>query len=43
MGVDLAIDGDGHAYVAGEAYDTSFPTTAGAYQTAFRGDVGDVR
>jgi hypothetical protein len=30
----IAVDGDGDAYVAGEAYSTNFPTTEGALQTA---------
>jgi len=30
----LAIDGSGHAYVAGDTYSSEFPTTVGAFQTA---------
>jgi Abnormal spindle-like microcephaly-assoc'd, ASPM-SPD-2-Hydin/Beta-propeller repeat len=33
----LAIDSSGDAYVAGYTYDSTFPTTNGAYQTTFAG------
>lgn len=34
----IAVDSAGAAYVAGVTYSTNFPTTFGAYQTAFTGD-----
>jgi len=33
----IAVDGTGNAYVAGETFSASFPTTAGAFQTTFGG------
>jgi len=36
----IAVDADGHAYVAGATSDPKFPATPGAYQTAFRGSTG---
>lgn len=33
-GTAIAVDGDGHAYVAGAAITSDFPTTPGAYRTA---------
>jgi uncharacterized protein (TIGR03437 family) len=36
----VAVDSQGNAYIAGNTTSTNFPTTAGAYQTAFRG-LGD--
>ena len=35
----LAVDAAGHAYLGGSTYDTQFPATPGAYQTAFSGPV----
>lgn len=37
IGMSIAVDGDGNAYVTGLA-GAGFPTTPGAYQTAFGGD-----
>jgi hypothetical protein len=34
----IALDGQGDAYVAGTAFSTDFPTTAGAFQTTFGGN-----
>ncbi len=39
-GQGIAVDGSGDAYVTGQA-GTAFPTTPGAYQTAFGGAGGD--
>ncbi|MEO5925690.1 MAG: SBBP repeat-containing protein [Bryobacteraceae bacterium] len=33
----VALDSQGNAYVCGYTFSSNFPTTAGAYQTAFRG------
>jgi hypothetical protein len=35
QGTSIAIDGAGKAYVAGDTTSTNFPTTAGAFQTAY--------
>ncbi len=37
QGSALALDGAGHAFVAGRAFSTDFPTTGGAYQTTNHG------
>lgn len=37
VGTALAVDGSGNAYVTGYAEISDFPTTAGAYQTAYPG------
>jgi len=36
-GFGIAVDGTGHAYVAGSTISTDFPTTAGAFQRVFNG------
>ena len=36
-GNDIVIDGSGNAYITGYASSTNYPTTTGAYQTAFGG------
>ena len=36
-GNNIAVDAEGCAYVAGRTRSTDFPTTAGAFQTAFGG------
>ena len=33
VGIDIALDGAGDAYITGYAYSTDFPTTAGAFQS----------
>jgi hypothetical protein len=35
---DVAVDTAGNAYVSGDTSSVNFPTTAGAFQTTFRGD-----
>ncbi len=35
-GIDF-VDGNGNAYISGEAFSTDFPTTAGAFQTTNKG------
>jgi hypothetical protein len=40
-GSAIAVDAEGDAYVAGLTWETNFPTTAGAYQTAFAGGFHD--
>ncbi|MBI4489344.1 MAG: SBBP repeat-containing protein, partial [Deltaproteobacteria bacterium] len=37
VGNDIAVDSSGNAYLSGFAISTDFPTTAGAFQTAFGG------
>jgi Beta-propeller repeat/Immunoglobulin domain/Abnormal spindle-like microcephaly-assoc'd, ASPM-SPD-2-Hydin len=37
MGKAIAVDASGAAYVAGQTFSSNFPTTAGAFQTAYRG------
>ncbi len=41
FGNDIAVDSSGNAYVAGETFSTNFPTTPGAYQTAYAGGAYD--
>ena len=41
MWTSIAVDSSGYAYVAGCAGGSNFPTTAGAYQTAFQGSNWD--
>ncbi|MHB8748316.1 MAG: SBBP repeat-containing protein, partial [Aggregatilineales bacterium] len=36
-GTAIALDSNGNAYITGYTQSTNFPTTAGAYQTTFRG------
>ena len=38
IGVGIAVDGAGSAYVTGRTGSTNFPTTAGAAQTTLAGD-----
>jgi hypothetical protein len=38
-GVGIAVDGAGSAYVTGRTGSTNFPTTIGAFQTAFAGGI----
>lgn len=35
---DVAVDGSGAVYVAGETWGAGFPTTTGAYDTSYNGD-----
>lgn len=41
LGLALAVDKDGFAYVAGSTASEDFPTTSQAYQTRFRGSGGE--
>jgi len=41
VGNDIAVDGQGSAYVTGETFSTAFPTSAGAHDTLYNGS-GDV-
>jgi hypothetical protein len=40
-GAGIAVDAAGSAYVAGETTSSTFPTTPGAFQTAFGGGMGN--
>jgi hypothetical protein len=40
-GSTIAVDAEGNAYVAGLTWETNFPTTTGAFQTAFAGGFHD--
>ena len=42
MGVAIAIDGQGNAYVAGSTLSKNFPVTSGVYQAANKGVGGEV-
>ena len=39
FGYDIAVDGSGNAYVTGYTVSSNFPTTGGAFQTTFGGNV----
>lgn len=41
-GNGVALDADGNAYVVGTTFENTFPTTSGAFQTAFGGGDSDV-
>jgi hypothetical protein len=41
FGNAIAVDGTGHAYVAGGTTSSDFPTTAGSFQRRYAGDSGD--
>ncbi|MDP2659855.1 MAG: SBBP repeat-containing protein, partial [Dehalococcoidia bacterium] len=41
VGLGIAVDGSGGAYVTGYTYDNNFPTTPGAYDTSFNGGAYD--
>src|SRR5207245_733325 len=40
-GLDIAVDSAGNGYLTGLTASTNFPTTTGAFQTAFRGGGDD--
>jgi len=41
MGSDIAVDGDGAAYVTGYIHSSDFPTTTAAFDTTFNGGTSD--
>lgn len=42
QGNDIAVDATGNVYVIGQSTSTDFPTTAGAFETAFNGSAQEV-
>jgi len=42
LGGAIAVDASGNAYVTGETSSANFPTTPGAFQTAYQGGLSDV-
>jgi hypothetical protein len=41
LSIGMAVDSSGNAYIVGATFSTNFPTTAGAFQTAFGGGASD--
>jgi hypothetical protein len=41
IGDDIAVDGDGRAYVTGRTFSTDYPTTSGAFDRTFNGGEAD--
>ena len=41
IGEDIAVDGEGRAYVTGHTASADYPTTPGAFDTTFNGGVSD--